>query len=108
MVDRQVPTGILFGLLKDGNSKLIHPVALMKLSNKASVTLRDGERRTNVSCKMSLSSSVLHCKLPFPLPLRLYKCDLHLSLEMVHNGVQTVRTMLRMGLTWSVISHALE
>jgi len=38
----QAPTGILIGLLEDSNSKLIHPqVVLIKLFNKASVTLSD-------------------------------------------------------------------
>jgi hypothetical protein len=40
-------------ILDDSNSKLIHPaVVLMKLSDKASVTLSDGE-----TCKMSLCTS---------------------------------------------------
>ncbi len=39
-VAHQVPSGILTGLLKDSNSKLIHPVVvLMKLLDEASVML---------------------------------------------------------------------
>src|ERR1700733_2741353 len=54
----QAPTGILIGPLEDSNSRLIHPaVVLMKLLDKASATLSGGERRTNVSCNMSLCTS---------------------------------------------------
>ena len=70
LTDHQT-TVILTGPLVDSNRKLIHPVvvvaaAVVELSDKASVTLRfsvisdrDGERRTNVPCKMSLCTSEL-------------------------------------------------
>ena len=73
---------------EDSNSVLIHPaVLLMKPSDKASVTLGDGERRTNISCKMLLCTSSSSRR----------SLNIALNLEIVHTSVRMVQTMLR---TW--------